>query len=326
MRRLFIRIVVLTLCVCVNAACASHRSPSLADRFMVHRHQGDANPSEKAPPPSPTLEEAIGKMRRLMVEARPEPKSALQTVESRDPALAEALADLQAYPTALRYVAVAEAYHRRGLLEKAYDNYMGALRLDARRADAYEGLARVWRDWGLPHLGLGDAHRAIYYAPYSASARNTLGTLLQSLGHKSDARIAYKLAGDLDRTAGYPISNLCYLSFVEGNAPQAIAECRAAIDRDPHLSAAHNNLGLTYAAIGRLDLARGEFVQAVGPSAASYNMGIVSLAQKHYTEAAAEFDAAGAGHPSFVEAAARASEARRLALGAATFGSGGEPQ
>ena len=41
---------------------------------------------------------------------------------------------------------------------------------------------RVWRDWGLPALALGDAHRAIYYAPQSASARNTYGTVMQALG------------------------------------------------------------------------------------------------------------------------------------------------
>jgi len=325
MRRLFIRIVGLTLAVSLSGACATHRSSSLADRFMVHRHQGNANPSEKNAPPSPTLEEAIGKMRRLMVEARPEPKTALQTLESRDPELAQALADLKTFPTPERHVDVAAAYHTHGLLEQAYDYYMRALRLDPRYADAHDGLARVWRDWGLPSLGLGDAHRAIYYAPDSAAARNTLGTLLQSLGQNRDARQAYGLAARLDATAGYPLSNLCYLSFVEGNATQAIGECRAAIERDPKLSAAHNNLALTYAAIGRLDLARGEFARAGGPRAASYNMGIVSFAQKRYAEAAEEFEAAAAGHPFFAEAASRARAARRLAL-TATLESGDDPQ
>jgi tetratricopeptide (TPR) repeat protein len=325
MRRLFIRIVVVALVVSLNAACASHRSSSLADRFMVHRHQGDANPSQKDPPPSPTLEEAIGKMRRLMVEARPEPKRAPQTLESRDPDLAQALADLKTFPSPERHVDVAAAYQTRGLLEQAYDHYMRALRLDSRYADAYEGLARVWRDWGLPNLGLGDAHRAIYYAPSSAAARNTLGTLLQSLGHNSAARQAYGLATLLDVTAGYPLSNLCYLSFVEGKATEAIGECRAAIERDPKLSAAHNNLALTYAAIGRLDLARDEFTRAGGPRAASYNMGIVSFAQKRYAEAAEEFEAAAAGRPFFAEAVSRARAARRLAL-VATIESGDDPQ
>jgi tetratricopeptide (TPR) repeat protein len=325
MGRVFTRIVVLNLAVAATAACASHRSSGLADRFMVHRHQGGAHPREKAPPPSPTLEEAIGKMRRLMVEARPEPKSAPETLESRDPDLAQALADLKTFPTPERHVDVAAAYQTRGLLEQAYDHYMQALRLDSRYADAYEGLARVWRDWGLPNLGLGDAHRAIYYAPSSAAARNTLGTLLQSLGRNRDARRAYGLAALMDVTAGYPLSNLCYLSFVEGNATQAIGECRAAIERDPKLSAAHNNLALTYAAIGRLDLARGEFARADGPRAASYNMGIVSFAQKRYAEAAKEFEAAAAGHPFFPEAVSRAQAARRLAL-VATIESGDDPQ
>jgi tetratricopeptide (TPR) repeat protein len=316
----------LTLGVCVHAGCADHRSPSLADRFMLHHRRSETHRQKAAPtPPSPTLEEAIGKVRRLMAEARPEPKSATQTLEAREPELAEALSTLHASPTAANFVDAADAYRTKGVLDQAYDNYMHALRLNPRQADAYEGLARVWRDWGLPRLGLGDAHRAVYYAPDRAAAQNTLGTLLQAVGRNKDARSAYKLAMMLDPTAGYPLSNLCYLSFVEGNATQAIAECRAAIRRDPQLAAAHNNLALTYATIGRLDLARSEFASGGGASAAAYNLGIVFLAQRRYSDAARQFDAASAGHPWFVEAARRAREAHRL-VDRITDGPGGEQQ
>ena len=59
---------------------------------------------------------------------------------------------------------------------------------------AYEGLARVWRDWGLPSSRSGDAQRATFYAPQSASARNTYGTVMQALGRYADATAAYQLA------------------------------------------------------------------------------------------------------------------------------------
>src|SRR5712692_2476587 len=93
MRRLFSRAAILALGVCVHVGCASHTSHSLADRFMVHRQRSETRQQEDAPPP-PSLEEAIGKVRRLMAEARPEPKGAPARLESHDPALAQALANL----------------------------------------------------------------------------------------------------------------------------------------------------------------------------------------------------------------------------------------
>src|SRR5262249_2985742 len=154
---------------------------------------------------------------------------------------------------------------------------------------------------------------ATYYAPQSASAENTLGTVLQALRRRADAREAYRIASMLEPKAAYPLNNLCYLSFVEGNASEAIAEGEAAIGVDRHLAAVHNNLALTYAAIGRPDLARGEFAQAGGAVAAAYNMGVVYLAQNQYISAADEFDRAGADDPNIVDAAVRARDARRRA-------------
>ena len=80
------------------------------------------------------------------------------------------------------YRSLAERYRERGVLDAAYRNFNRAIALNPRDAAAYEGLARVWRDWGLPALALGDAYRATYYAPQSASARNTYGTVMQALG------------------------------------------------------------------------------------------------------------------------------------------------
>jgi Flp pilus assembly protein TadD len=297
--------------VSVHAGCAHRRPASPADRFFLHK---DARrTAEKTEPPSPSLEESMAKIRHLMTTARPEPKPAVHTLEETDPGLSAALTTLAAAMSAEHLYEVGAAYHRCGLLDQAHRYYMRALGLNPRYADAHEGVARLWRDWGLPQLGLGDAHRAIYYAPASASARNTLGTLLQSAGLRGPAREAYEIAARLDREAGYPFNNLCYLSFVEGKASQAIAECQQALRLDPTLSAARNNLALTYAAIGRLDLARREFAEAGGASRAAYNMGVVYLAEQNFSAAAAEFDAARATQPRPIDAERRARDARRRA-------------
>ena len=298
--------------VFLHTGCARPLSHGLTDRFLVHRDASHA--ARRRTAPTPSLEESIGKIRKLMAEARPEPKAApLQTLEAHEPVLSEALATFSTSPTAENAIAVGSAYHRYALLDQAYAYYARALRLDPKSPGAYEGLARVWRDWRLPQLGLGDAVRATYYAPTSATARNTLGTILQALGHRKQARDAFAAALARDANAAYALNNLCYLSFLDGDAPRAIAECRQAIGLDPTLAAAHNNLGLTYAALGRTELASAEFARAGGTAVAAYNLGIVYLARRQYAEAANQFERVPAGDPAVTGAVERAHEARRLA-------------
>jgi Flp pilus assembly protein TadD len=308
------RIVIMAAGVLVHAGCGGLRTSGVAERF-IHRPDNaaqGANTPEKLPPP--TLEEAIGKIRRLMAEARPPSHDqAAKTLETQDPELMAALAIVTAQPTAAHNDQVATIYYQRGLLDRAYDYSRRSLRLEPKRAAAHERLARIWRDWGAPHLALADVHRAIYYAPTSASARNTLGTILQSLGQRDAARRAYKMVLALDEKAAYAYNNLCYLSFLDGDSDRAMLECRIALELAPQLTAARNNLALTYAAAGRPDLARREFELAAGPAATAYNMGVVYLSLKRFDEAVGEFAMAHAMGPPFAEAAERAGYARKRA-------------
>ena len=96
----------------------------------------------------------------------------------------------------------------------------------------------------------------------------------------------------LDPAAAYAFNNLCYLSFLEGNANRAMSECQTALRLDPSLTAARNNLALTYAAAGRSDLARIEFARAGVPAATAYNMGMIHLAQADFDTAARDFETA----------------------------------
>ena len=77
--------------------------------------------------------------------------------------------------------------------------------------------------------GLGDAYRSVYYAPSSATAQNTLGTVLGAMGAVADSRRAYERALALDPRAAYVLNNLCYLSFLEG-AIAAAGQLHAALD------------------------------------------------------------------------------------------------
>ena len=185
-----------------------------------------------------------------------------------------------------------------------------ALAIDWRDAATHDAIARLWRDSGLPRLGLGDAHRAIFFDPDSPVVHNTLGTLYQALGRRALARAEYERALQLDDAAAYALNNLCYGWVLDGEVAKAIAACERALRINPQLTAARNNLGLAHAVGGDNAGASVAFAQAGDRAAERYNIGIVRLAQRDFNAAAAAFDAAHAALPSLAEAAARAIQAR----------------
>ena len=239
--------------------------------------------------------------------------AAPRTIEETSPDLRAALAELARgeTPPALRSVAI--EYHRLRVYDRA-DEYLGrALELGPRDAESFDLRARVYRDWGELDGALGDASRAIYFAPASASARNTLGTVLFVLGRNDEAEAAFEKALAFDPSAAWASSNLCYLALTQGDEARAVGHCERALASDPSLVSARNNLALTHAAAGRLDEAQREFAGAGSPAQAHYNVGIIHLARGDYGRAVESFDAALRESPKFDAAFIRAQEARRLA-------------
>ena len=95
-------------------------------------------------------------------------------------------------------------------------------------------LARIWRDWGLPGLGTRAGHRARPTSiRTSASAENTLGTLLDALGQPAEARQAFVRALALDARAGWALNNLCFVELRMGRLAEARSHCEAALDDRP---------------------------------------------------------------------------------------------
>ncbi len=294
---------VLVAAALLAGGCAAHRPPDLADRV--------------APPDAASLETFVEKVRELSKQAKPRPAHPPVTLEQRDPGLAAAELLATAAPTAANHRLLAEAYVRAGVLDAAYDQYSAAVKLDPSDAASYDGLARIWRDWGFPHLGLVDAYRAIYYAPASAVPQNTLGTLLLNMGQLDNARQAFERALGLDPHAGYVFNNLCYADLMAGDGASAIGWCQRAVEAMPDLTAARNNLALAYAATGNLDAASRAFAAGGDEAAARYNMGIALMATARFDAAALAFDDAAALDPANDLSRVRARQARTLA-GSAT--------
>ena len=269
----------------IAGACAPHQPPALADRLV------SGNTPEERATPKQTAD--------------------LPTAEQFSKALAEALKAISQGETPQRLRTVAVEYQRLQIFDQAQQYVTKAIALAPRDASLYELRARIWRDWGLPDVALGDAHRAAYMAPASAAAQNTLGTVHFALNQNPEAVAAFKKALALDPQATWASTNLCYVALETGDESEALVRCGSALAANPSQPAARNNLALIHAAAGRLDDAQREFM-AAGPAAGNYNMGLVFLARREYSRALSAFEAALRAEPAFDAAFVRAQETRAL--------------
>lgn len=297
-----LRILVCVVSVSVAAGCAARG---------VARQPTPGAHASSAPAAAPdSLEVFMGKVRAAAERARPLTGRA-QTVEAGDPSVTAALLAVSVRPSAEAHRAVAREYIRLGILDVAHEHLSAAVTLDPQDAAAWDGLARIWRDWGFPHLALPDAYRALYYAPDSPVVHNTLGTVLQALGRRADARAQYEHALALDMTAAYALTNLCYGWVLEGETTKAADACRRALRLQPDSDATRNNLALAYDAGGNPSAALEMFASTGDEGRAEYNAGIVLLARRRYAEALKAFEAAQVLRPRFRAAEAMARYTRK---------------
>ena len=297
-----VRLFVVCAVAVAVTSCAARRPAPTAEPHPA--------PSQSAATPNESLETFIGKVRTI--SSRPM-RSSATTLEAHDPALAKALLLLEAAPSAARHRDVADAYLRLGVSDQAQEHLSAAVKLEPHDAASWDRMARIWRDWGLPHLGVSDAHRAVYYAAASPVAHNTLGTILHALGRRDEARTEFERALQLDPTAAYALNNLCYTWTLEGQVRAAVAACQRAIAIQPDLQLARNNLGLAYAVGGSVEDSERAFAAGGDQARAHYNMGIVFLARRQHADALKAFEAAQRARPEFAAAAAMARQAWQLA-------------
>jgi len=296
MFRLFVCLVL----VAGTVGCATRTAPhSVKSAPAAHTQR----------PPDDSLTVYMDKVRAKSERARP-PVNRVTTIEISDPSLAEALAALRIQPTAAAHRTVAARYVQLGVLDQAHEHFSAAVAIEPTDAASWDGLARIWRDWGFAHLALSDAYRAVYYAPHSPTVHNTLGTVLQSLGQRAGARAQFEEALALDVTAAYALSNLCRAWRLEGNASKAADACRQALQLQPGLEPARNNLALAYEAAGDLSSAMATLAESSDAARAAYNKGLLHLARREYRDALQSFDVARAERPRFREAEAIARQVR----------------
>ena len=217
----------------IAGACAS-ASPALSNRFIK---QGTPSTDLGGPRVVSMRPAARAELMRKESLAHVPSAPVLDSLETSDPLLKDALAKLAAMPGSAQHLAVAAGYVRRGILDRAYDYLTRSLTINGPDPAVYDALARLWRDWGQPGEGLPHAYRAVYLDPQSSTAQNTLGTLLYKLGHRADARASFARAVELDKNAWFAFANLCHVDMAAGNTRAAIGECQraAALRKSAHV-------------------------------------------------------------------------------------------
>jgi tetratricopeptide (TPR) repeat protein len=306
------RIVVVAAAVAVSG-CAAHQA-KFASRF-VKAGEPSATYDDPNAAPAPSLQDYTRKVRALQSKAVPK-NSLLPTIESSDPDLARALLLLAMHESPEHHRLAAVAYRRAGVLDYAYRHFQRATVLDPCDAVSYDGMARLWRDWGMPELGLTDVHRALHCTRKSAEIYNTLGTILETLGEQAGAERAYQSALALNPRATFALNNLCYIQMIKGNGPAATHFCEAALAVDPNFAAARNNLALVEAKGGDLAGSERRLRSASANAVSLYNVGVLRLSERRYGDAALVFDEAAATQPSMTIARQRSVQARQAAKAA----------
>jgi Flp pilus assembly protein TadD len=306
-----IRATVVCLAVTLVSGCAAHER-RFSSAFIKPGVPTVTIESASPKPSASELSDYIRKLRTLQSKVTTK-STLLPTLEGSNRALSSALLRLSIEESAENHRLVAAAYRAAGVSDFAYRHLQRALRLSPCDSNAYEGLAQIWRDWGVPGAALGDAHHAVYCRPGSASAQNTLGTVLEALGQRESARVAFGRALQLDPSATFALNNLCYLALAEGDSPSAQKTCEQALSQEPTMAAARTNLAMAYAMEGDIPRAEARLADGADVATGQYNIGILRMSVGHYREAEQAFKMAATERPSLAEAARRAAQARALA-------------
>jgi TolB-like protein/Tfp pilus assembly protein PilF len=231
-------------------------------------------------------------------------------------------------------------------LNKAVDCYQRALALDANYARAWAGLSAVYtRQVANSYVALDQgfalvraaAEKAIALDPTLGDAYSSLVVVLVNVDHDwqgSAARLARARALD----PGNPLLLLttAVLGRALGNAEDAVALLRQALDRDPLNLLVRRYFARTLYYTDRLTEAEAEIRQVLDLStaypAAQYELGRILLAQGAVSEAVAAFEAEAApswktfGLPLGYHAQGRAADAQAALAGMLRESTGAEFQ
>jgi tetratricopeptide (TPR) repeat protein len=187
------------------------------------------------------------------------------------------------------------------LLEKSLSYSQKALELNQNSSVSRRALAASYRGLGKFEDAREEAQKAIKLNPNDAEAYYILWTVA---GAEPDSKYIKK-ALELNPNLSIAYNDLGYVHYTKGNYDKAIDDLNRAIELNPGLIQAHVNLGLTLAAQKKFKESKEQFRTAIKLNPdymlGHYNLGIVLASLGNYDEAISEFEKAIDISPDFPE-------------------------
>jgi Tfp pilus assembly protein PilF len=187
-----------------------------------------------------------------------------------------------------------------------------------------QNFARVQLAFGdsLAKQGNFEAARAAYEAALRnddtlARAYHRLALMHEKTGKGGDSRELFQRAMKLDPKNAEIVCDYGYYCYLRQDLREAQIHFDRALELDPNLKRAHNNLGLVYARTSRPDDALRQFSLAgLNPADARANLGFVYLTQKRFPEAKTELQLAANATPRSAKAEGILARFDRIQAGA----------
>jgi Tfp pilus assembly protein PilF len=131
-----------------------------------------------------------------------------------------------------------------------------------------------------------------------ARAYHRLALMKEKSGKGGDANELFLRAMQLDPKNAEIVCDYGYYCYLRHDLRGAQQHFNHALQLDPNLKRAHNNLGLVYARTGRPDHALQQFARAgLNPADARANLGFVYLTEKRFPQAKSELQLAASANP-----------------------------
>lgn len=221
---------------------------------------------------------------------------------------ADAHADVGRLHLQVRNGGRAQAAFRRALARGSLDPLLrrdlaDALLLTGQAADALRWLEQVddddaavqslrskaYEQLGDPRMALLIARSAAAQRPRDPKMQRRLGSLALKAGNVSEALVALETAIVLDDTDATTQLDFSRALLESGQHEAALRAALTGVERAPHAAAGHEQLGLAQLALGRFDVARRSFEQAIELDAASADAwsGLAEVYLQQYTPGAA---------------------------------------
>jgi tetratricopeptide (TPR) repeat protein len=218
---------------------------------------------------------------------------------------------------------IGKIYHKQGNINRAVDYYQKALQIDSRRHQSLFNLGVACFDQADYARAESLFRQAIKQMPSNVEYRHNLALALERQDKIKESIDAYKAAIKIGSSKDDPalaqsfycLARLYQKQGGDTDQAQAIELYKKAIEIDPKLVAAYNNLGVAYSEQGRYPEAielyqkalsiDGGFSEArknLGYAQAHTSLGITYFKLKRYDKALAEYSKAVSLDPDFADA------------------------